>query len=315
MYCNPDADSEDERRISDGDIKEILSAAAAYGIDKVHYSGGEPTLRKFLPEIMKHARAVGFVNQAMTTNGLLLKDKLQEYIESGLCRVNISLDSLNAELNSRLTGVDGLTQVLESTEAALNSFETVKLNIVAMKSNLDEVEDFVRLSDRFGGRLIVRFIELQSNQPAFFSDSMESEFVSIDEVLERVRRLGLLAPIDVSGKNPNCRYYKVMGTRAVIGEIANTSRGYPCGGCRKIRISPYGDMGVCINAEGVNVRCASLTAKQFAFEQLLKLREDLDVHNPDRRHLSEAKGFWRWGDVSKGRSHIKIDRHRVGATA
>lgn len=310
-YCNPDAVSNRGEGFADNEILELMSAAAKAGIQRVHYSGGEPTLRKSLPEIIRHGREIGYGDQVITTNGVLLADRVAKLVEAGLTRVNISLDSLDEERNTRITGRRVLQKVRDAIEASVDAFGSVKLNVVVMRENISEVRDFIDLSHKANGKIIVRFIELQSNQPVFFDNKIESQYAPISEVYDCIRELGTLQPIFVDGENPNCSYFQIEGTKASIGIIANRSRGYPCGGCRKIRVSPYGDVGVCINAEGLNLRGTSLGQKEGAIAQLLEVREALDLHRPDRQHLSDAKGFWRWGDVSKD-GGVKIDIRRLG---
>ena len=310
VYCNPDAEYERSRKVADQDVLELLSAAASCGIRRVHYSGGEPTLRKNLPSILMHARDVGFEEQVITTNGLLLPRLANELKKAGLCRVNLSLDSLDRERNRQITGIDGLAQVREAIDVAVELFGFVKLNVVLLRSNIDEVPKFVELSERYEGKVIVRFIELQSNQPVFFKDDMNDDFVPMSMVNSLINEIAPAEPVHIEGENPNCSYFKLKGRSAIIGQIANVSRGYPCGHCKKIRISPYGDAGVCINAEGLNIAGKSLSAKREAIEKLMEVREQLDVVRPNRKHLSDAKGFWRWGDVSNGKkSNVTIIRN------
>ncbi|MCU0211240.1 MULTISPECIES: GTP 3',8-cyclase MoaA [Pseudomonas] len=299
VYCNPDAEAEDRKLISFQDIKDVMSIASVKGVDRVHYSGGEPTLRKEISSIFDFARDKGFVEQAMTTNGLTLEKKVKEYFDCGLTRLNISLDSLNGDLNKKITGVDCLTRVLKGIDKSLNYFDRIKLNVVIMRRNIQEVEHFIEMSNRYNGKVIVRFIELQSNQPVFFTDRMKGEHIPMSEVESIINeKFGTLRAIAIPGENPNCSYFSIEGSKALIGEIANHSKGYPCGGCHKIRISPYGDLGVCINAEGINVRNMPISDKEAAIEKLFFFRSQLDVVAKKRRHLSDSKGFWRWGDLS-----------------
>jgi cyclic pyranopterin phosphate synthase len=196
-----------------------------------------------------------------------------------------------------------LRAVESAIHKALDRFDTVKLNMVVLTDNLHEVPDFVRYSHRADGRAICRFIELQSNQPIFFhSQRISNRHVDKGAIESAIRTVGEMTAREGCGDNPNCSYYAVSGTDAVIGVIANHSRGYPCGGCRKIRVSPYGDVGICIAAEGVNVRNLDTADKTEALRAQLSRREELDVVNPHRRHHSTAYGFWRWGDVSVEKS-------------
>lgn len=301
VYCNPDAEREDSKVVNDLEVKEILSIGYDLGIERVHYSGGEPTLRKGLPEIISHAQVLGFKEQVITTNGVLLDRYFDDYVNAGLSRANISIDSLDQATFHKLTGRDNLENVLSAIRKSAQHFSRTKINVVVMKENLNELSAFIDFAERYEGKVVPRFIELQTNQPVFYKkdDPINEQHVNQLEILEALGAIGKIEPILVSGENPNCQYYKLDNSSVVFGIIANHSRGYPCGDCHKIRISPQGYMGVCINAEGINVKGSSWEEKKKAMEISLQRREQLDSVLPNRKHLSTTYGFWRWGDVSK----------------
>lgn len=306
VYCNPEAERQDGLTIRNDEVLNILKAGARRGITRVHYTGGEPTLRRGLTDLMRAARELGYVDQVITTNGVLFDRHFDEYVDAGLTRANISIDSVDPEEFAALTGRDELHLVLSAIDKSVQHFGKTKINVVVMKRNLAQIARFIEFSSRSGGRVIPRFIELQSNQPAFFdADSrISDEHVNLHEITGEIERFGSLSPLAVQGENPNCMYYTVGDSAATIGIIANHSRGYPCGDCHKIRISPYGDMGVCINAEGVNIKNQSYDGVAQAMDLSIERREQLNTVLPDRRHHSTNYGFWRWGDVSAQGSSV-----------
>jgi cyclic pyranopterin phosphate synthase len=285
--------------ITNPEIIQFLEAAAELGVTQVHYSGGEPTLRRKLSEIMRAARTFGYSDQAITTNGAILYDRLAGYIEAGLTRANISIDSLSPTLFLQLTGRDELKSVLRSIDGALTVWGQIKLNIVVMKCNLHEIGQFLRWARQASGQIVCRFIELQTNQPVFYDPGpLSDEHVELEQILGAARELGSFHETSHDGKNPNCQYYEFDEFDTRFGVIANHSRGYPCGGCRKLRLSPYGDLGVCITAEGANVRHLDKNAMRDMIASQIKFRDELDILRPDRHHLSHDYGFWRWGDLN-----------------
>ncbi|MBK8442844.1 MAG: radical SAM protein [Sphingobacteriales bacterium] len=298
VYCNPDADRQEGKIISDSEIKNILAVGYSKGISKVHYSGGEPTLRRGLPEIIRFAKNLGYTDQVMTTNGVLFEKKFDVYIDSGLTRVNISIDSLKEDIFNKLTGSKSFHNVMRAIEKAVSHFEEVKLNVVIMKENIEEINDFISFSAKHNNKIVCRFIELQSNQPVFYDnkEKISDQHVNLDEIVQQLERYGEFNIINsIKGKNPNCRYYQIKNTGTRFGIIANHSRGYPCGNCKKIRISPYGGMGVCINAEGLNIKNANEQELIKAFDMSIEMRHSLDEHFAYRKHHSDTYGFWRWG--------------------
>ena len=299
VYCNPDAERQEGKIIPDEEIMSFLKTISEAGIKTIHYSGGEPTLRKSLPFLMAYASKCGIERQSMTTNAATLARNIDDYVKAGLKSVNISIDSLNTDKFASMTGRDDLPKVLEAIERALERFEFVKLNVVILDTNIDEVEDFMKLSARKSGRLIVRLIELQTNQPIFFqAHRISKNHVPATEIYERIMRFGQYYPIDFRGKNPNCHYYKYVSSDVIFGVIANHSRGYPCGDCKKLRLSPFGDLGVCIGAEGTNIRNLGPGELKQAVLDQIEARRKLDIEKPERKHLSKDYGFWRWGDLN-----------------
>ncbi|MCG2677310.1 radical SAM protein, partial [bacterium] len=131
------------------EIKRIVRYGIDWGIDKVRITGGEPLVRKkvvYLIEALSNLE--GIRDLSMTTNGILLKDYAEDLKNAGLQRINVSLDSLDANKFNRITKVRKLSLVLDGIEEALKrGFEPVKINVVIMKGiNDDEVLDFAKMS-------------------------------------------------------------------------------------------------------------------------------------------------------------------------
>ncbi len=235
----------------------------------------------------------------MTTNGILLRDKLAELSSTGLTAVNISIDSLNSQVFAELTGLNELDAVLRSIHQASNMFGLLKLNVVVVDKNLDELTELLEFADSLNGKVICRFIELQENQPIFHQPSrIAYRRVPADTIYNKIKTFGSFFPTqEIVGKNPNCLYYNFTNSSMTFGVIANHSRGYPCGGCKKIRLSPYGDLGVCITAEGINIKGKTDRELDSVFDDLFVARANLDTIHPNRKHHSTDYGFWRWGDL------------------
>ena len=98
FYCNDFQKSiiQGKKELTDEEVKEIIRAAYESGIKKIHWTGGEPSVAKLI-EFSNYAKELGYIEQNITTNGFLMKDKLEKLVQNGLVRTNISLDSLNPE--------------------------------------------------------------------------------------------------------------------------------------------------------------------------------------------------------------------------
>lgn len=296
-YCNPDAERAPGGRISNEELTEFIEAGAELGVRRVHYTGGEPTLRKGLESLMRTAKKSGYAEQVMTTNAVLLAPRLDEYVAAGLSRITISLDTFDRERYARMTGRDALEDVLAGIQRARELLGTLRLNTVVTQENVEEIPALIDFAT--GKSIIPRFIELQTNQAVFYKgdEPFDQQYVPAARIVEGMRERGLLWPTNVNGENPNCAYFMVGTTGVVAGIIANHSRGYPCGDCRKLRVSPYGDLGVCINAEGLSVLNTTYEQKRDALALSMQRREELNRLLLERKHVSRTYGFWRWGDL------------------
>lgn len=151
VYCMP-ADGVEKRRHEDilsvEELQEIAEAAGRCGIRKIRLTGGEPLVRRGIVDICaRTAAAPGVEEVCMTTNGLLLPKLARELRAAGLRRVNISLDTLSPERYRELTRVGSIDDALEGLKAALDNFETVKINAVLIGGvNEAEIQDMAALT-------------------------------------------------------------------------------------------------------------------------------------------------------------------------
>lgn len=162
-YCNTNNNLVPE--LSDNEIKEILKAVHNIGIVKLHWTGGEPLVKKDLYKYVKYAKSLGYIEQAITTNGYLLEEQATKIIDAGISRVNISLDTMNKEKFKEITGRDGLEKVLKGIYKILEkSACQIKINMVVMKDNIEEVNDFISFANEINNkykskRIIVRLLQ------------------------------------------------------------------------------------------------------------------------------------------------------------
>lgn len=299
IYCNDKGIYQPSEIINTHTVKRVLEEAISLGIKRAHYTGGEPTLRQDLPDLIEYATSLGFEEQVITTNGILFHRYAQRLKEVGLSRVTISLDTLDPKKFTMITSVDGFKDVMMSISETLRLWGRVKTNTVLMRINFDEFEDFITLSEKYGGNLTCRFIELNPNNPAFFwnVEYLASQRVNRVELFDSVSaKYGRIQKVKRTGENPNSEYYLIERTGIVFGVITNPSLGYLCGNCHKIRISPYGEIGYCIGTDKIKIERPE-DIRQI-LEHAINKRETMKV--TDRQHLSSLYGHWRFGDLSTG---------------
>ena len=252
-YCMPDG----VPKLAHEDIltyEEFLRLAALFaqcGIDTVRITGGEPLVRRGVEQLTAGLKAIpGIRRVALTTNGVLLAQKLPALLAAGLDSVNISLDTLHPETFRRITGKDELAAVQNGIRAALASGIPVKLNCVPQPGvNEGELESLAAFAQEHP--LQVRFIEMMPI-------GMGKEFHGVSEE-ELLRILGEKLPRfspyvgEPLGNGP-CHYYDVDGFSGKIGFISAVSHKF-CGECNRIRLTSQGFLKTCLQyAAGRDLR-------------------------------------------------------------
>ncbi|MBN2462302.1 MAG: GTP 3',8-cyclase MoaA [Dehalococcoidia bacterium] len=235
------------------EIVAIVRLAVELGINKVRLTGGEPLVRARLPELVAMLAEIHAIDDiSLTTNGILLKKYAGELKQAGLNRVNISLDSLNKDKFKRITRHDKLGEVLRGIEAAKDcGLDPVKINMVVMRGmNDDEVVDFARLTITSGWH--VRFIELMpfaaDNPPEGHSSGEKTDinqFMSADEVKERLVSLGRLEASHVVTGNGPAKYFRFHQAGGTVGFITPVSQHF-CFNCNRLRLTAEGKLRPCL---------------------------------------------------------------------
>jgi cyclic pyranopterin phosphate synthase len=226
------------------EIARIVGAAAQIGVRSIRLTGGEPLIRHGLERLVAMIAATpGIEDIALSTNGLLLAEQAQALRDAGLTRVNVSLDTLRADRFATIARRPGLERVLAGIEAAFAAgLGPIKLNCVVMRGqNDDEVEAFAELTRTRA--VAVRFIEVMPVEENVAGHA--SEYVSASEILDRIRALAELRPVDGPPGNGPARYYAFDGAPGSIGVISPLSHDY-CDTCNRVRLSADGRLKLCL---------------------------------------------------------------------
>ncbi|MBW8876133.1 MAG: GTP 3',8-cyclase MoaA [Acidobacteria bacterium] len=252
-YCLPE-DAEfpfgDRAFLSPAEIETIVGALARLGIRRVRLTGGEPLVRRDLPEIVRRVKALpGIENLALSTNGIGLARLAPELKAAGLDRVNVSMDSLDPERFREITRRGNLAEVWEGVEAALAAgLEPVKLNAVLLADGGDgDAERLAALTlDR---PLHVRFIELMGT--ASNQHLQPERYLSCDAVRARLEsRFGPLAPFDSGPRTGPAKAFQFAGAPGSVGFITPLSHTF-CAECNRLRLTARGELRLCLFADRV----------------------------------------------------------------
>lgn len=248
VYCMPEEGLPWLRRdelLSYEEIAEIVSAMAPMGLRRIRITGGEPLVRRDLATLVRKLRAIGGIDDiALSTNAVLLDEQAVALRDAGIDRLNVSLDSLRPEridaISRRPGSAEAIFRGLAAAERA--GFSPIKLNCVVMRGrNDDEVADFAAVTrDR---PWHVRFIEVMPT-----GDNLgvsRDEFVSADEILEAVARIGALEPVAGPAGNGPARYFAFPGAAGTVGVITPMSHNY-CERCNRMRLTADGQLRPCL---------------------------------------------------------------------
>jgi cyclic pyranopterin phosphate synthase len=217
---------------------EVVRAAAAIGIHKVRFTGGEPLVRRGLIGLIHQVAATpGIEEVALTTNGLRLARMAEDLDHAGLDRINVSLDSLEPKTYAEITRGGDLDRVIAGIDAAVERGFRIKINTVLLAGvNTDDLGAFVRFAEDKG--IGLRFIE----RMGFDRDL---PLLSEDEAIEALRHEFRVEPLPGLPDHPHVRRFDCGGTR--IGFISPMTHSF-CQDCNKLRLTPDGGLRVCLAA-------------------------------------------------------------------
>jgi cyclic pyranopterin phosphate synthase len=254
-YCMPEKDyawlpREDILHFEE--IGRLARVFAGLGVDRVRLTGGEPLVRRNVPDLVAIlARDPRLRDLAMTTNGVLLAEQARDLRAAGLHRVTVSLDTLRRDRFRELTRFDELDRVIAGIDAAAaQGFSALKLDSVVLRGvNDEEIADLLRFGRERGAE--VRFIEYMDVGGA--TQWSPEKVVSRAEILERIaRELGPVAPIVEVSSAPAERFRLPDGTP--FGIIASTTAPF-CRSCDRSRLTADGLWFLCLYAtRGLDLR-------------------------------------------------------------
>jgi GTP 3',8-cyclase len=233
------------------EIESLVDVFTTLGVDKVRLTGGEPLLRRGMPDLVARlARRPAIRDLAMTTNGVLLAQHAHALKDAGLHRLTVSLDTLRRDRFQQLTRYDELDRVLQGIDTAAPLFPGLKLDTVVIRGvNDDELIPLIEFARGYGAE--VRFIEYMDVGGA--THWSMSRVVSRAEILDRLQeRYGLITAVEETSSAPADRYRLPDGT--VFGIIASTTAPF-CADCDRSRLTADGMWYLCLYAaQGTDLR-------------------------------------------------------------
>lgn len=231
--------------LSYDEIERVVRALAGAGLKKVRLTGGEPLVRKNVPELAARLTAIpGIREVTLTTNGILLPRDARALRAAGVNRVNISMDTLREDRFEEIARRPEARRAWEGVEAALEAgFDPIKLNCVVMRGvNDDEIVEMAQLTvDR---PLSVRFLEYMPigmvSPPQW-----KARYVSNEDVVARLQEAyPSLVPLD-DDRSSTSRNFRIPGARGTVGVINPISHRF-CDACNRLRLTANGRLVPCL---------------------------------------------------------------------
>uniref|UniRef100_A0A182FI09 Molybdenum cofactor biosynthesis protein 1 n=1 Tax=Anopheles albimanus TaxID=7167 RepID=A0A182FI09_ANOAL len=244
-YCMPAEGvqlTQRDQLLTSEEVIRLANLFVAEGVRKIRLTGGEPTVRKDLPEIVSQLKAIPALESVgITTNGLMLTRQLVGLQRAGLDALNVSLDTLKVARYEQITRRKGWDRVIAGIDLASQLGYRPKVNCVLMKGfNDDEICDFVELTKE--RNVDVRFIEyMPFTGNRWDTDKMVSFRATLDAIRARYPAFEALP----NGPNDTSKAYRVPGYRGQLGFITSMTEHF-CGSCNRLRITADGNLKVCL---------------------------------------------------------------------
>lgn len=285
-YCMPEGKIDTLRNdeiLTFDEIIKVCRSASKLGIQKIKITGGEPLLRNDAIELIKCIKKLpGIKNVTLTTNGALLKNKINELKSAGIDSINISLDTRIREKFNDITRMSEFDRVVEGIRAAINIGIKIKINCVPIVNfNYNEITDIALISK--DKNIDVRFIEMM---PIGLGESFKG--ISNEEILNILEKeFGKFLRLENTKDNGPALYYKNENFKGRIGFISAVSNEF-CENCNRIRITADGALKPCL-CYGAGIDLKTLLRNGCNEDELTEAIKAGIVSKPEKHEFNEKK--------------------------
>lgn len=267
------------------EIARVVRIGSELGLNKIRLTGGEPTVRKNLPELIALLRAIPAIEEiSLTTNAAKLEALAEPLREAGLNRVNISLDTLQREKMQRISRRDFYDDVMAGIQAATaHGLSPLKFNCVAMRGvNDDEFCDLLEFAHDHGAQM--RFIEYMPMGEARFTT--QKQYISAPEIRELLARRFSLQPAPTANSTDPARLWECTATGARVGFITSISEHF-CDTCNRMRLTAEGGLRPCLH-QNAEVGIRQLLREGGSDEQLAHAFHDAAALKWAGHHMNDT---------------------------
>lgn len=249
IYCMPQHNIkwfEDKEILSFQEIVRITSIFADLGINKIRITGGEPLLRPYLENLITELKKISKIKTiSMTTNGMLLEEKIDQLSSAGITSLNISLDTFSEERFKTLNGISNLNRVIKGIQKARDLGLKIKINTVVIRNwNDDEIINFAKFARDYN--VLLRFIEFMPlDGTGIWNNDL---VVSKNEIINKISS-NFMDIFPLKDSNYHCSdpetIYNFADGKGKIGFISSITEPF-CNNCDRVRLTSDGKFLTCL---------------------------------------------------------------------
>ncbi len=294
FFCHMEGTGVHSESMTADEIERIVSVASRWGVNKIKFTGGEPTLRRDILDIVRRTRKYITGDISMTTNGIMLPKIAKDLREAGLDRINISLHSIEREKFEFITGVNAIEQVIKGIRAAHEAgFKSIKVNFVVLKNlNVDQLPQMLRLAAE--ENVILQLIEYETTRETEKSEDFLKYHIPLDSFEKDVASKSFKVEYNELHKRP--RYHMNLEGKSAIVEFVKPMRNSEfCNNCTRIRLTSTGLLKPCL------MRNDNLT------NMISSVRNGKPDQDLDEIFIKAAKArepYWKKEDEIEGDSEV-----------
>ncbi|MEM1625700.1 MAG: GTP 3',8-cyclase MoaA [Sulfolobaceae archaeon] len=289
FFCHMEGEDIGEKSLTPREIAEVAKIAKEFGIKSVKLTGGEPTVRRDILEIVYLLKNYSKINEiSMTTNGFLLAKLAYKLKEAGLDRINISLHATNKEKFKEITGVDAFDKVIEGIKAAIDAnLRPIKLNFVLNKKNSNEIFKIIEISESLG----IDELHLIELHPVGLGKVNFLFHESLDEVEKILSSLAIR--VEIRSKHYRPRYKLPSGL--IVEVVKPYANPLFCAGCNRVRLTADGKLKTCLYREDKVIDILDILRGDFSESErheLLKraFRIAIVIREPNFKYTTKSSG-------------------------
>lgn len=245
FFCHMEGTGVHTESLSADEIERVVETASRWGVNKIKFTGGEPTLRRDIIDIVRRTRKHISGNISMTTNAVMLPKLAKDLKDAGLDRINISLHSIEREKFEFITGVDAIDRVVEGIRAAHSAgFDPIKVNFVVLKDlNVDQIPSMIQLSA--DEKVTLQLIEFETTRELENSQDFLKYHMPLEGIEKVVASRAFKVEFNELHRRP--RYHIDYGGKTAIVEFVKPMRNAEfCSNCTRIRLTSTGLLKPCL---------------------------------------------------------------------